>query len=134
MQNLREKHGYTYGAYASIETLMHSGYWYIHTDVGKDVVDVAVQEIYAEIKRLQDTPIDKDELDIVKNYSLGMQLNSIDGVFNVSGVLKSLLTAQLDEQFFYQFIDTIKNIEPEQIQRMAQKYLDLDKLTEVIVL
>jgi predicted Zn-dependent peptidase len=63
-----------------------------------------------------------------------MQLNSIDGVFNVSGVLKSLLTAQLDEQFFYQFIDTIKNIEPNQIQTMAQKYLDLDKLTEVIVL
>jgi predicted Zn-dependent peptidase len=52
----------------------------------------------------------------------------------VSGVLKSLLTAQLDEQFFYQFIDTIKNIEPNQIQTMAQKYLDLDKLTEVIVL
>lgn len=134
MQNLREKNGYTYGAYASIETLMHSGYWYVHTDVGKDVAEFAIQEIYTEIERLQDRPVHQDELDIVKNYTMGMQLTSIDGVFNVSSLLKSLITAQLDEQFFYEFIDTIKNIEPSHIQAMAQKYLDPNKLTEVVVL
>lgn len=133
MQNLRETNGYTYGVYSSIETLLHSGYWYIHTDVGKDVKDAALTEIYREIARLQDSLIPEEELDMVRNYSLGMALTSLDGVFNVSSLIKSLVTANLDESYFYRFIETIKTIDASQIQTMAQKYLNKEDLIEVVI-
>jgi len=133
MQNLRERHGYTYGVYSSIETLAYSGYWYIHTDVGKDVKDAALTEIYRELKRLQDTPISDEELEMVRNYTLGMQLTALDGVFNIAGVIKSLVTINLDHRFFYNFIDTIKTISAKEIQFMAQKYLNKEDLLEVVI-
>ena len=46
MQNLRERNGFTYGVYSSMETMINSGYWYIHTDVGIDVKNSAIAEIY----------------------------------------------------------------------------------------
>ena len=134
MQNLRERNGFTYGVYSSMETMRNSGYWYIHTDVGIDVKDAAIAEIYSEIARLQDTLIRKEELEMVRNYSLGMQLTTLDGVFNVSSVIKSLVMSDLDEQYFYRFIDTIKNITAEEIQTMAQKYFRREDLIEVVAL
>lgn len=133
MQNLREQHGLTYGVYSSLETLRHSGYWYIHTDVNKDSKEIALAEIYKEIQALQYQPIGVEEMEMVRNYSLGMQLTALDGVFNVSSIVKSLVTAGLNEQHFYQFIQTIKTITPKDIQLIAQQYLQKEHLLEVIV-
>lgn len=133
MQNLRERNGYTYGIYSSIETLRHSGYWYIHTDVGKDITSAALAEIYHEIDRLQQEPISNEEMEMVRNYSLGMQLTALDGVFNVASIVKSLATVNLTEQHFYKFVDTIKTITPQDIQLMAQQYLNKEDLLEVVV-
>jgi len=133
MQNLREKNGFTYGVYSSLETLRYSGYWYIHTDVGKDVKDAALTEIYQEIERLQDVPIPPQEMEMVRNYTLGMQLTALDGVFNIASINKSLVTAGLDASYYYKFIQTIQTITPEQIQVMAQKYLNQKDLLEVVI-
>lgn len=133
MQNLREQHGFTYGVYSSIETLKYSGYWYIHTDVGKDVKDAALTEIYREIDRLQNTLIPPAEMEMVRNYTLGMQLTSLDGVFNVASIIKSLVTSGLNEQHFKEFIKTIKTITPKEIQQMAQTYLNKEDFLEVII-
>lgn len=133
MQNLREENGFTYGVYSSLETLRYSGYWYIHTDVGKDVKDAALTEIYREMQRLQDTPIPIQEMEMVRNYTLGMQLTALDGVFNVASINKSLVTAGLDDSYYYKFIETIKTITPEEIQAMAQKYLNKEDLLEVVI-
>ncbi len=133
MQNLRERNGYTYGIYSSIETLRHSGYWYIHTDVNKEITEAALAEIYSEIDTLQQVAISPEEMEMVRNYSLGMQLTALDGVFNVASIVKSLVMIGLTEQHFYQFIDTIKNITPQDIQLLAQQYLNKEQLLEVVV-
>lgn len=133
MQNLRERNGFTYGIYSSIETLRHSGYWYIHTDVNKDITEVALAEIYQEIDCLQQDPISTEEMEMVRNYSLGMQLTALDGVFNIASLIKSLVTVGLSEQHFYEFVDTIKTITPKDIQLVAQQYLQKEHLLEVVV-
>lgn len=133
MQNLRERNGFTYGIYSSIETLRHSGYWYIHTDVNKAITEQALTEIYLEIDRLQQELISKEEMEMVRNYSLGMQLTALDGVFNVASIVKSLATVGLTEQHFYAFVETIKTITPKDIQLVAQQYLQKEHLLEVIV-
>lgn len=133
MQNLRERNGYTYGVYASLETLKESGYWYVHTDVNKEVTEAALEEIYHEIERLRHEPIGKEELDMVRNYTMGMQLTALDGVFNIASVVKSITLSGLSEGHYYRFIDTILTITPERLRALAQQYWDPADLIEVVV-
>lgn len=133
MQNLREDKGYTYGIYSSLEALKHSGYFYICTDVDSTVKDLAITEIYRELERLQKEPISTEELEMVKNYTLGTLLNGLDGLFNISNVIKELLICDLPHSYFDQLVDTVRNITPKTIQTVAEKYFDRSSLCEVIV-
>jgi len=133
MQNLRNKHGFTYGVYASMETLLTDGYWYIHTDVGKDVKGAALTEIYNEMERLKKEPVPKEELEMVRNYAMGQLLSSLDGVMNAAMVIKSFIMHDVGQAQFDSFTDTIRHITPKEIQTIAQKYLLKEHLMEVVV-
>jgi predicted Zn-dependent peptidase len=133
MQNLREDKGYTYSIYSSMETMRHGGYFYIYTDVNTDVKEAALAEIYHELERLQYEPVPDEELNMLKNYSLGMFLNSVDGVFNVSSVIRELAEEDIPNDFFEEAVDKTKSIGAEEVMEIAQKYFKKENLCEVLV-
>lgn len=136
MQNLREDKGYTYSVYSSMEMMQHGSYFYIYTDVNTDVKDAAVQEIYSEIQRLQDEPVGKEELEMLRNYMLGMILSLVDGVFSISSVIKELISEGLDIDDFDRFerlVKVTREITPKQIQQIACSYFNKEQLLEVVV-
>jgi len=133
MQNLREDKGYTYSIYSSMETMRHGGYFYIYTDVNTDVKEAALAEIYHELERLQHEPVPDEELNMLKNYSLGMFLNSVDGVFNVSSVIRELAEEDISNDFFEEAVDKTKSIGAEEVMEIAQKYFNKENLCEVLV-
>src|SRR3546814_9009489 len=71
MANIREDKGYTYGIGSGLHSLKGDGIFFIATEVGVDVSEKALQEIYHELIRLQDEPIPEEELQLVRNYMLG---------------------------------------------------------------
>lgn len=133
MANIREDKGYTYGIYSRLGSLLHEGYFFIATEVGTDVGDAAVKEIYSEISRLRNELIPKEELQLVKNYLLGTLLSKIDGAFNLSETIKGLILYNLDTNHFYRLINTIKNISSKELLELARKYFDEKKFYEVMV-
>jgi zinc protease len=133
MQNLREDKGYTYSIYSSMENMRHGSYFYIYTDVNTEVKDAALTEIYREIERLQTEAVSEEELEMVKNYNLGMFLNAVDGVFNVSAIWKEIIIEGLPTHFFDQLVEATTNISAQQIQEMARLYFNIDQLTEIVV-
>lgn len=133
MQNLREDKGYTYSIYASMETMRHGGYFYIYTDVNTDVKDAALAEIYHELERLQHEPVPVEEMNMLKNYSLGMFLNAVDGVFNVSTVIRELVEENISFDFFEQMVEKTNNITAEEVMEIAKKYFKREDLCEVLV-
>ena len=68
----------------------------------------------------------------VKNYMLGSILRSFDGPFEISANIRSLLDLDLDNDFYNKTINTIKNITPEEIKLIANKYLHEDNLVKTI--
>ncbi len=123
MTNIREKRGYTYNIYSTIDTFQNDGYFYIGAEVNADKRAATLREIWKEIKKLQDEPIDVAELDMVRNYLLGMLLNGLDGALNTSDVVRSMLMEQLPWDTFTAMTETIRTISPERIQALAQQYL-----------
>jgi zinc protease len=133
MSNLREEKGYTYGVYSALETMEHSGYLYVGTEVDKTFREDAVREIRHEMRRLCDEPLGAEELAMVRNYLLGNALRAFDGPFNVSEAMRDLAVEGLDLSFYDRFVDTVRNITAHQLQDLAQRYLDPQDYTLVTV-
>lgn len=133
MQNLREDKGYTYGVYSSVDDLQHDGYFYIDTEVGRDVQADALAQIYHEIEQLRNEPIDAEELEMVRSYLMGTYLNALDGLFNVSTTLSDAIRSNVSASYLTDVIRATQTITAAELQQLAQRYLQPEMLTEVVV-
>ncbi len=133
MMNIREDKGYTYGIHSGVSFNKLSSYHYIKTEVGSEVCDDAINEIYKEIEILQNEKVDADELDKVKNYMLGSYLEDLGNIFQMSSLYLSYLQQGLTLQDYYDTIETIRNAGIDDVLNCAQKYFDKNKMVEVAV-
>jgi predicted Zn-dependent peptidase len=124
MANIREDKGYTYGIHSYLANLIQESALMISTEAGKDVTEDTIREVYLEMKRLRDEPVNEEELKTTKNFMIGTLLGDLDGPFQVAGRWKSLILNDLSEDYFYNGIETIKSIQPAAIQELANKYLN----------
>jgi predicted Zn-dependent peptidase len=85
------------------------------------------------MKLLCEEPIDEEELQMARNYTIGTILGDLDGAFHVASRWKSILLNGLDGDYFYRGIDIVKTITPEELQVLAQKYLDPAAFFELVV-
>lgn len=133
MQNLREMHGYTYGVMAAMINFDKEGYLAIATQVTRDHTEDALREIYTEIERLRTERIDEDELQLAKNMMIGEILRILDGPFGIADVTIENIMCDLDNSSTEQNVEIINAITPEDVQRLAEKYLRREDLIEVVV-
>jgi len=133
MSNVREDKGYTYGIYSGMRSLKDGGYLSIGTDVGSNVTEAALKEIYFEIERLINEPVSSDELELVRNYMMGTILSGLDGPFNISDAFKGLMLYGLDFDYYKKTTDKINTIQPKELQDLAAKYLQPESMFEIIV-
>jgi predicted Zn-dependent peptidase len=131
MSNIREDKGYTYGIGSMHAELYKTGYFLIATEVGKDESEAALDEIKAELKKLQEEPIDSDELELVKNYMLGQMLKSADGPYSMMDLYLNVEAYQMDFDFYNRAISTIHSITSDDIQSLAKKYLNWEEMTVI---
>jgi predicted Zn-dependent peptidase len=134
MNNIREDKGYTYGIYSYLQNHIHGGAWVISTEAGRDVCEATVKEVYHEMQQLRDGDIDPEELLLVKNYLIGTLLGDLDGPFHIIGRWKNLVLNGLDINFFNHSVDTIKNIQADQLKVLANRYLQPDDFYELTVI
>ncbi len=133
MQNIRQDKGFTYGINSGIISLMRSGYFFIATQVGTEVAQQALGEIYSELRNLRSIPATHDELESLKNYLSGSFLRSFDGPFAQGDRFKELLVFGLDFTHYDDYLETLKTITPETIMETASDYLQEDGMMEVVV-
>lgn len=133
MANIREDKGYTYNISSVVDFMQFDGCFYISTEVGNEFVQSALQEIYREMELLQTELVDEEELLMVQNYLMGNFLAALDGPFNVSEVVKIIVSEELPLSFFREGVQNVRDITAEEIQRLAQIYLQRDNMWEVIV-
>ena len=77
--------------------------------------------------------VDIDELNLVKNYMLGSLLGDLDGPFQIIGRWKSYILNGLNEDYFYNTINVVREIQPEQIKDLANQYLIEEDFYELVV-
>ncbi|MBP7496374.1 MAG: insulinase family protein [Bacteroidales bacterium] len=133
MTNIREHKGYTYGINAILHPFCHSASLIISTQTGNKYTKKVVNEIYKEIKRLQEKKVSASELNLVKNYTIGNYLRSVGNPISKAKVLSLIKEFQLENDYFIKYLDEYKKLTGERIQEMAVKYLNPDEMFEMIV-
>ncbi len=132
MSNIREDKGYTYGIGSSLSSMFDSGLFHISTEVNNDVVNDALKEIYAEIKRLRTELMTEKELEMVRNYLLGDLLRSLDGPFAMASSLRTLLDYNLGYDYYDNIVKEVNNITVDDVRNCTEKYLHEDSMIEVL--
>lgn len=134
MSNIREDKGYTYGIHSYVQNHIHDSAWMISTEAGKDVCEATIEEVYKEMKLLREDLVDEEELLLVRNYLIGTILGDLDGPFQIMGRWKNLVLNNLDGDYFYRSIETIKNIPAEELRELSKKYLNPADFYEIVVI
>ena len=134
MSNIREDKGYTYGIHSYIQNHIYQTAWMISTEAGKDVCEATIEEIYKEMKLLREDLVDDEELLLVRNYLIGTILGDLDGPFQIMGRWKNLVLNNLNGDYFYKSIETIKNISAEELRDLSKKYLNPEDFYEIVVI
>ena len=133
MKVIRESKGYTYGIYSSLNSLKNAGYFAIAADVVGEHTQASIDEVFRQIKLIQQTPPSVEELETVQNYMVGSFLGSLNTPFAIADKYKNIYFNQLPADFFTQHVQQIYSTTPEKVQELAQTYLqDEDMLTVAV--
>lgn len=131
--NLREVHGYTYGAFSAFEWRRDAGPFVIQTAVKTDVTAQAIGEILTEIDRMRSTEITMEELTLATSYLDGVFPIRYETTTAIATALSNLVIHDLPEHFYDEYRMRIRNVTTEDVLRAAQQHLHPEQLRIVVV-
>lgn len=132
-QNLREKHGYTYGAYSDLSASKYIGEFTASTNVRNAVTDSAVQEILFELNRLRTEKATAEEVQKIKNIVTGEFARSLEDPNTVALFAINTARYNLPKEYYRDYLKKVAAVTPEAIQQVAQKYINPDQAIILVV-
>lgn len=131
--NLREKHGWTYGAYSSLYSGKYIGKFRSSASVRNAVTDSAVVEFFNEIKRIRTELVSKEELDNAKAKYIGNFVMQIEKPATIARYALNIKTQMLPDDFYENYIKNINAVTAEDVKNAANKYFLANNTRVVIV-
>lgn len=133
MQNLREEHGYTYGAYAAMINLDRSGYFVMSADVAREHTEAATAEMMHEVERLCTEEMSEEELELVRKTIVGDVMRVFDGPFGAADVTIENIQNGKRNDYTERFLGEVATITPERIRSVASRYLQKNRFVTTII-
>ena len=131
--NLREAHGWTYGARSSIGGSKYVSTFRASTQVRNAVTDSAVVEFFKEIKKIRTEKVTDEMLANVKAGYVGKFVMQIEKPQTVAGYALRIKTQGLPEDFYENYIKNINAVTADDVLAVANKYFLEDNIRVVIV-
>lgn len=131
--NLREDKGYTYGAYSNFGGTKFRGTWTSSAEVRTNVTEGAMKEFMYELKRLRDDKVSVEELENAKRAIVGGFALSLESPQTLLQNIVVQKIYDLPADYWDTFPQKVAAITVDDVQRVAQKYIDLDHLQIVAV-
>jgi len=124
--NLREKHGWTYGAYSSVQTDKLIGQFSASAEVRNPVTDSSFTEILAEMSRLRTEPVPDEELNMVRNYMMGNFGRMLESPSTVASFAINTARYNLPKDYYATYLTRLTALTSADVQQTAQKYIRPD--------
>jgi zinc protease len=131
--NLREVHGYTYGAYSMLVARRYAGPWIAQGSMRTDATGGAMTEFMNEINRIRDQPVPEKELEETKRSIVAGFALTLERPTELLDYAIALKVYNLPADYWDTYPAKIMAITAEQVQRVARKYIVPDDLQIVAV-
>jgi predicted Zn-dependent peptidase len=131
--NLREVHGYTYGAYSQLVARRYAGPWIAQGSMRTDATGGAMTEFMNEINRIRDQAVPEKELEEVKRSIVASFALTLEHPSELLDYAIALKVYNLPADYWDTYPAKIMAITAEQVQRVARKYIVPDDLQIVAV-
>ncbi len=131
--NLREAHGWTYGARSAIGGSRYVGKFRSSSQVRNAVTDSAVVEFVKELKRIRTDKVDPETLKSVKAGYIGRFVMQIEKPQTVARYALNIKTENLPEDFYENYIKNINAVTADDVMRVANKYFLSDNTRIIVV-
>lgn len=131
--NLRELHGYTYGARTGFSGNKFPGPFMASSGVRANVSDSSLIEFMKEIKKYSDTGITDEELFFTKNSIGQNEALKYETASQKAGFIKRIMDYNLDKTFVDKQNELLKSITKPEIDQLAKNQLPYNNMAIVIV-
>jgi zinc protease len=131
--NLREEHGYTYGAFSRFVYRRQPGPFYIGSGIRTDVTAPAVSEIMKELKKLTEKGITPSELDLGRDAIVRSLPADFETSARAAGALSNIYVYDLGAQYYSRLPAAMQTVNTESVLGAARKYLAPARMILVVV-
>jgi zinc protease len=131
--NLREVHGYTYGASSYYDWRKGEGPFVISTAVESQVTAPALHEILLEVDRIRKEPVSREELSLAKEYLEGVFPIRYETTSAIASALATLAIYQLPADYYDSYRRSVHAVTAASVLEAAKTHLHPDELQTVIV-
>ncbi len=131
--NLREVHGYTYGASSFYDWRRGPGPFVVSTAVQSDVTAPALREISLEIERIRTEQIAEQELSLARDYLDGVFPIRYETTAAIASALATLVIYDLPADYYQTYRDRIREVSAAAVLQAAGSHLHPDEMQTIVV-
>jgi zinc protease len=129
--NLREQHGYTYGASSAFDMRARPGPFFAGAGVQTDKTSEALHEFFNELNGIG-KPMTAEELTRAKNYVAFGFPSEFETIDDLAAHLEELLVYKLPDDYFDRYVGNIQAVTAEAVQKAAATYIQPKRFAVVI--
>jgi len=130
--NLREQHGFTYGARSSVEIPANPGLFSVVASVGTGVTDRALEEMMKELRLIATEQVGSDELEMARNYIAGSQALQTETPGQIASFVRAIALYNLDDDYYRRFPDLVRAVSAEDVLRVCARIMNPDTMVAVV--
>ena len=132
MQNLREQHGYAYGARSSFDYRLSTGPFVAAAAVQTDKTAPALAEFFKELDAIRKT-VTEAEVAKARNYVALSFPSDVEATGNIAGKLEEQFVYGLPDGWLDSYVSKVTAVTLADVRRVAEQYVDPMKVAIVVV-
>ncbi len=132
-QNIRERKGYTYGAYSALSGSQWPGTWGASASVRTAVTQPATQEFFYEFNRLQNEPVSESDLARAKRSLIGSFARTLESPENILARTIDRIQNSLPANYWDTYPAKVQAVTAADVERVAKKYLGTNRIQLIAV-
>ncbi len=131
--NLRERHGFTYGASSRFVPRRGPGPFLVGAAVATESTGAAAREVLTELRRIREELVEPEELEETRSYLAGIFPYTVQTIGDITKRLETLAVFELPDDYFDGYVERLTAVTREQVLEVAERHLDPERITIVAV-
>ncbi len=132
-KSLREKYGFTYGAYSQIKTDRLVGNFTASTSVRNEKTDSAIGQLLYEFGRIRSEAVDNADVAQTKNEMSGSFARSLENPGTIANFALNVARYNLPKDYYQNYLKNLSAVDAAAVKAMAGKYVLPGNMNIVIV-